>query len=212
MNHNIANIRTDYTLKGLHESDLEVNPLHQFTKWFNEVLASGLEEPNAMILGTIHHQFPTSRVVLLKDLDTGFKFFTNYLSSKGRDMEKNPNVSLTFFWKELQRQVRIEGIVEKTTAAESDAYFESRPRGSQIGAWVSIQSSVIANREVLEIATQEFETKFEGIPVPRPEHWGGYRVIPRYVEFWQGRPSRLHDRLAYIKIDEDNWRIERLSP
>ena len=212
MNHKIANIRSDYTLKGLHESDLDANPLLQFSKWFEEALSSGLEEPNAMVLGTIHHQFPTSRIVLLKDLDTGFKFFTNYMSSKGRDIEKNPRVSLTFFWKELERQVRIEGIAEKTSEEESDEYFQTRPRGSQIGAWVSKQSSVIESREVLEKATQELEEKFAGVPVTRPEHWGGYRVIPQYVEFWQGRPSRLHDRLAYIKVNEDYWKIERLSP
>lgn len=212
MNHKIANIRSDYTLKGLHESDLDANPLLQFSKWFEEVLAAGLEEPNAMVLGTIHHQFPTSRIVLLKDLDTGFKFFTNYMSSKGRDIEKNPRVSLTFFWKELERQVRIEGIAEKTSEEESDEYFQTRPRGSQIGAWVSKQSSVIESREVLEKATQELEEKFAGVPVTRPEHWGGYRVIPQYLEFWQGRPSRLHDRLAYIKVNEDYWKIERLSP
>jgi len=212
MNHKIANIRSDYTLKGLHESDLDANPLLQFSKWFEEALAAGLEEPNAMVLGTIHHQFPTSRIVLLKDLDTGFKFFTNYMSSKGRDIEKNPRVSLTFFWKELERQVRIEGIAEKTSEEESDEYFQTRPRGSQIGAWVSKQSSVIESREVLEKATQELEEKFAGVPVTRPEHWGGYRVIPQYLEFWQGRPSRLHDRLAYIKVNEDYWKIERLSP
>jgi pyridoxamine 5'-phosphate oxidase len=212
MNDKIANIRSEYTLNGLHESDLDPNPLIQFSKWFEEVLISGLEEPNAMVLGTIHHEFPTSRIVLLKDLDTGFKFFTNYLSSKGRDIEKNPRVSLTFFWKELERQVRIEGIAEKTSEAESDEYFQSRPRGSQIGAWVSRQSSVIENREVLEKVTKDLEEKFADKPVTRPEHWGGYRVVPQYIEFWQGRPSRLHDRLAYVKVNENYWKIERLSP
>jgi pyridoxamine 5'-phosphate oxidase len=212
MNYKIANIRSEYTLNGLHESDLDPNPLIQFSKWFEEVLISGLEEPNAMVLGTIHHEFPTSRIVLLKDLDTGFKFFTNYLSSKGRDIEKNPRVSLTFFWKELERQVRIEGIAKKTSEAESDEYFQSRPRGSQIGAWVSRQSSVIENREVLEKVTKDLEEKFADKPVTRPEHWGGYRVVPQYIEFWQGRPSRLHDRLAYVKVNENYWKIERLSP
>jgi pyridoxamine 5'-phosphate oxidase len=212
MNYKIANIRSEYTLNGLHESDLDPNPLIQFSKWFEEVLISGLEEPNAMVLGTIHHEFPTSRIVLLKDLDTGFKFFTNYLSSKGRDIEKNPRVSLTFFWKELERQVRIEGIAKKTSEAESDEYFQSRPRGSQIGAWVSRQSSVIENREVLEKVTKNLEEKFADKPVTRPEHWGGYRVVPQYIEFWQGRPSRLHDRLAYVKVNENYWKIERLSP
>ncbi|REA64039.1 pyridoxamine 5'-phosphate oxidase [Dyadobacter luteus] len=212
MNHKIANIRSDYTLKGLQESDLDTNPLKQFEKWFEEVLASGLEEPNAMVLSTVNEGKPSARIVLLKDIDSGFKFFTNYGSKKGQEIEENPQVALTFFWKELERQVRIEGIVEKVSAAESDEYFSSRPRGSQIGAWVSHQSAAIASREVLEATNAELEARFEGKDIPRPAHWGGYRLIPTYMEFWQGRPSRLHDRLAYTKKEENNWKIERLSP
>lgn len=212
MNHNIANIRSEYTQKGLQESDLNANPLIQFNKWFTETLESGLDEPNAMLLGTIHQGFPASRIVLLKDLDHGFKFFTNYTSSKGQDIAKNENVSLTFFWKELERQVRILGTAEKTSASESDEYFASRPRGSQIGAWTSHQSQFIAGREVLEAEQKKLEIEFEGVVVPRPPHWGGYRVIPNYIEFWQGRPSRLHDRLAYTLEEDGSWKIGRLSP
>lgn len=199
-------------MKGLQESDLDSNPLKQFEKWFEEVLASGLEEPNAMVLSTVNEGKPSARIVLLKDIDSGFKFFTNYGSKKGQEIEENPQVALTFFWKELERQVRIEGVVEKVSAAESDEYFSSRPRGSQIGAWVSHQSAAIASREVLEATNAELEARFEGKEISRPAHWGGYRLIPTYMEFWQGRPSRLHDRLAYIKINRDNWKIERLSP
>lgn len=199
-------------MKGLQESDLDSNPLKQFEKWFEEVLASGLEEPNAMVLSTVNEGKPSARIVLLKDLDSGFKFFTNYGSKKGQEMEENPQVALTFFWKELERQVRIEGLVEKVSADESDEYFKSRPRGSQIGAWVSHQSAAIASREVLEATNAELEARFEGKEIQRPDHWGGYRVIPTYIEFWQGRPSRLHDRLAYTKKEDNSWKIERLSP
>jgi pyridoxamine 5'-phosphate oxidase len=212
MNYKIANIRSDYTMKGLEEEDLHRNPLNQFEKWFEEVLSSGLEEPNAMLLSTVNNGKPSSRIVLLKDLDFGFKFFTNYDSKKGQQIAENPNVALTFFWKELERQVRIEGTAEKVTSKESDEYFASRPRGSQIGAWVSQQSAAIASREVLEITHADLERKFEGDDIPRPAHWGGYRVTPNYIEFWQGRPSRLHDRLAYTRLSQDDWKIERLSP
>lgn len=213
MSNSIANIRNEYSLTGLHENDLEPDPLKQFEKWFGDVLHSGLDEPNAMLLSTNSADRPTGRIVLLKGLDTrGFIFFTNYRSRKGKEMEENPNVALTFFWKELERQVRIEGQIEKTTAVESDAYHYSRPRGSQIGAWVSDQSEVIESREFLEQKQKALEEKFADQPVPRPAHWGGYRVIPDYIEFWQGRPSRLHDRLAYSKIEDSVWKIERLSP
>ena len=212
MNHNIANIRNEYSLKGLHEDDLASDPLKQFSKWFDEAVSSGLYEPNAMLLSTVHDARPSSRIVLLKDLDHGLLFFTNYNSKKGKDIETNPQVSLTFFWKELERQVRIEGKVSKTSGNESDEYFATRPRGSQIGAWVSDQSEVIEGRETIEQKTSIYEAKFEGITIPRPPHWGGYRVIPEYIEFWQGRPSRLHDRLAYQKNAEGTWNIERLAP
>ena len=212
MNQNIANIRNEYNLKGLHELDLDVNPLNQFSKWFQEAVDSGLDEPNAMLLSTVEGTRPSARIVLLKDLDSGFLFFTNYKSKKGNDIENNPQVALTFFWKELERQVRIEGKVEKTSAQESDDYFASRPMGSQIGAWVSDQSEVIESRETIEQKTKIYTEKFEGSTIPRPPHWGGYRVVPHYIEFWQGRPSRLHDRLVYEQGEDGNWKIGRLSP
>jgi len=212
MNQKIANIRSDYSQNGLHESELDANPLNQFNKWFDEVLKSGLSESNAMLLSTVDNGRPTGRIVLLKGVDeTGFSFYTNYESKKGQEIEANPQVALTFFWKELERQVRIEGKIEKTSEKDSDDYFAIRPRGSQIGAWVSHQSEVIENREFLEQKQKSFEQKFEGIDIPRPPHWGGYRVIPDYIEFWQGRPSRLHDRLAYV-LKDGVWVTERLSP
>lgn len=212
MNQKIANIRADYGQNGLHESELNANPLNQFNKWFDEVLKSELSESNAMLLSTVNNGRPTGRIVLLKGVDeTGFSFYTNYESKKGQEIEANPQVALTFFWKELERQVRIEGKIEKTSEKDSDDYFAIRPRGSQIGAWVSHQSEVIENREFLEQKQKSFEQEFEGVKVPRPPHWGGYRVIPDYVEFWQGRPSRLHDRLAYV-LKDGVWVVERLSP
>ncbi|KAA0993437.1 pyridoxamine 5'-phosphate oxidase [Dyadobacter aurulentus] len=213
MDHNIAKIRHDYHLKGLSEADLKADPLKQFRLWFDEAVEAGISEANAMLLSTVSNGRPSARVVLLKDLDEqGFSFFTNYRSRKGRDMEENSQVALTFFWKEFERQVRIEGAAVKTSEEESSEYFAVRPRGSQIGAWVSDQSEVIPDREFLEGKTKDFETKFEGQTVSRPPHWGGYRVIPDFIEFWQGRPSRLHDRLAYTKSEGNVWKIERLSP
>ncbi|QRR00883.1 pyridoxamine 5'-phosphate oxidase [Dyadobacter sandarakinus] len=213
MDYNIAKIRQDYNLNGLREEDLNPDPLKQFSIWFNEVLKAGISEPNAMVLSTVAGGRPSARVVLLKDLnESGFTFFTNYDSKKGRELAGNPEVALTFFWKELERQVRVEGRVEKTSPEESSDYFASRPRGSQLGAWVSRQSSVIGGREALEEAGAETSREFEGRDVPRPPHWGGYRVIPDYMEFWQGRPSRLHDRLVYTLGADGLWKIERLSP
>ncbi|GAB3343328.1 pyridoxamine 5'-phosphate oxidase [Marivirga atlantica] len=212
MDKSIADIRKDYTKASLSESDVAKNPLIQFRKWFDEAISSQVLEPNAMNLATIKKDRVSSRIVLLKDLDAqGFVFYTNYESQKGQQMANNQNVALTFFWPELERQVRIEGVVEKVSVKESTAYFHSRPRGSQIGAWVSHQSNTINSREFLEQRQEEYQSQFEGKEVPKPEYWGGYRVIPNLLEFWQGRSSRLHDRIQFEKVNND-WKIERLSP
>lgn len=209
----IAHLRKDYTLNGLRKEDVLENPIDQFKRWFAEALASQVVEPNGMVLSTIGRDgYPHGRVVLLKDVDTrGFSFYTNYLSHKGDDLAQHPVASLTFWWPELERQVRIIGKVEKVDSAESDAYFAIRPRGSQIGAWVSEQSQTIANREVLEEKLAALEAQFSDQTIPRPPHWGGYRVLPHQIEFWQGRPSRLHDRLCYT-YESNEWKLERLSP
>ncbi|WP_077919243.1 pyridoxamine 5'-phosphate oxidase [Spirosoma sp. 209] len=209
----ISDLRKEYTLNGLDVDDVSSDPLTQFRLWFDAALGSGVPEPNAMHVSTITADGrPDGRIVLLKDISAGgFVFYTNYESRKGRDLTERPVAALTFFYPELERQIRIEGHVEKVSAAESDAYFASRPRGSQIGAWVSNQSSVITDRDTLEKRQQELEAQFAGQPIPRPPHWGGFRVIPDQIEFWQGRPSRLHDRIRYRKDGQD-WLIDRLSP
>jgi len=209
----IAALRENYTKGSLDVSDVSLSPFDQFQKWFDEAVSSELLEPNALLLSTVSTDGkPSARIVLLKGIDTGFKFYTNYLSRKGTEVAENPNGSITFFWGELERQVRIEGLIEKVSAEDSDDYFQSRPRGSQIGAWVSNQSMVISDREVLEEREKHLIEKFGNNPIPRPPHWGGYRLVPTYVEFWQGRPSRLHDRVAYTQEENGSWRIERLSP
>ena len=212
MNKSIADIRKDYTLKTLDEADVSANPFQQFETWWNEAISSDIDEANAMSLSTINHlNKPTSRTVLLKGFDEeGFSFFTNYNSSKGHQIEKNTNVALCFFWKELQRQIRIEGVAKKLTDKENDDYFNSRPIGSRIGAWASPQSEVIKNRTVLEENEKKIQQEF-GDNIKRPDHWGGYKVIPNYFEFWQGRASRLHDRIAFT-LENNNWKIERLAP
>ena len=209
----IADIRKDYTLNGLSEQDVLENPIQQFKKWFDEAIESKILEPNGMVISTINPDFRlSSRVVLLKGLDErGFVFYSNYNSHKGQNIAQNPTVAVNFWWVELERQVRIEGRIEKTTEAESDEYFNSRPRGSQLGAWVSEQSMVIESREILEKRQTELEKKFDNQLIPRPAHWGGYRVVPDLIEFWQGRSSRLHDRLRY-KLENSIWTLERLSP
>lgn len=209
----IAHLRKDYTLNGLDQQDILQSPIDQFKKWFDESLSAEVIEPNGMFLSTISPEgYPQGRIVLLKEVDNnGFTFYTNYNSQKGNDLAAHPFASLTFWWAELERQVRIVGKVEKVNEAESDAYFSIRPRGSQLGAWVSTQSEVIENREVLIDKLAKFENKFANQPVPRPPHWGGYRVIPSEIEFWQGRPSRLHDRIRY-HYQNNEWKIERLSP
>jgi len=215
MNQKIADLRKEYTLHGLHEENVAPNPLIQFRHWFEAAIESGLPEPNAMHVSTVDQDNrPHSRIVLLKELDqSGFVFYTNYHSQKGRDLTVHPFASLTFFWVDLERQVRIEGRVEKVSAQESDEYFAIRPRGSQIGAWVSHQSEHLPSREILEKKQAEYENKFAGQSVPRPPHWGGYRLIPDRMEFWQGRPSRLHDRIEYtLDISSGNWTMGRLSP
>lgn len=213
MSTEIADLRKDYTLNGLDIGEVVSNPIAQFRQWFDTALHAGVPEPNAMHLSTVTSTGrPSGRIVLIKDVDErGFVFFTNYESEKGQNLTANPVASLTFFYPELERQIRIEGVVEKVSNEESDTYHTSRPRGSQIGAWVSHQSSVIPNRGVLENRQRELEAQFADNVVPRPPHWGGFRVIPDLIEFWQGRPSRLHDRIRY-RLVEGSWIIERVSP
>lgn len=210
----IADLRKDYTLKDLNEKEIDKNPFIQFKIWFNQSVAAQLPEPNAMTLATCTPDGkPSARMVLLKDIDErGFVLFTNYKSQKGQEISVNPQAALVFWWAELERQVRIVGTVEKISSAQSDSYFEVRPPFSRLGAWASNQSEVIANRDVLEAQLIEFQRQYENQEVPRPPHWGGFRVIPQEIEFWQGRSSRLHDRLRYTLIDNGNWKIERLSP
>lgn len=213
MSNSIADIRTDYRMKQLLEADAASDPFAQFGHWWLEAVESKIEEVNAMTLATANAEgFPSARIVLLKCYDrNGFVFFTNYHSQKGQDIVANPKACLLFFWKELERQVRIDGSIEKISAADSEEYFQSRPVGSRIGAWCSPQSSVIADRSILENNVEHYSNKFNTQEVPRPDHWGGYIVKPTAIEFWQGRSSRLHDRLRYTKIAE-NWKIERLAP
>jgi len=209
----IADIRKEYMRESLSEGDVELDPFLQFTRWWKEAVGSDITEVNAMTLATCNKEgMPSARTVLLKDYDkSGFVFFSNYESRKAKDIDENPQASLLFFWKELERQVRIEGRIEKVDATESDSYFHSRPEGSRIGAWASPQSRVVSSRDVIEEDVRRYQAAFEQAPIPRPPHWGGYRVIPVHIEFWQGRPSRLHDRILY-SIEADSWKISRLAP
>jgi pyridoxamine 5'-phosphate oxidase len=220
-NAQIADLREDYRLAALDESAALANPIDQFSAWFTHAQQAHLREPNAMTLATVDaYGRPSARIVLLKGVDAnGFTWFTNYQSRKGTDIDLNPNAALVFFWNELERQVRIEGTVSKIADLESDVYFESRPLGSRLGAWVSPQSQVIESRSVLETREKEFEKQFElntasaSNNIPRPAHWGGYRLNPTMIEFWQGRSSRLHDRLRYRRGAKDlTWTLERLAP
>ncbi|MGK7895715.1 MAG: pyridoxamine 5'-phosphate oxidase [Xenococcus sp. (in: cyanobacteria)] len=215
MNQSVADLRQNYTLGDLTETNVESNPIRQFKLWFEQAVAADIIEPNAMTLATATPDGkPTARIVLLKGFDErGFVFYTNYQSLKGQQAITNPHAALVFFWDSMQRQVRIEGKITKVSAEESDSYFSSRPLGSQIGAWTSAQSQVIANREFLELKQQEIAAQYQNQEtIPRPEHWGGFRVIPKVIEFWQGRPNRLHDRLVYRLQPDNSWSIERLSP
>ena len=214
MDTSVANLRQDYTKDGLREIDLETNPFKQFKTWFDQALNAQLPEPNAMTLATSTMEGkPSARMVLLKDFsDRGFVFYTNYLSHKGQELATNPQAALVFWWAQLERQVRIEGKVCQVSPQESDEYFHSRPINSQLGAWVSNQSQIVNSREVLEQRQEELIVQYEQQIIPRPPHWGGFRVVPTEIEFWQGRPSRLHDRLLYRLQDNNKWLIERLSP
>lgn len=210
---NIAAIRKDYKLRSLLEKYADADPVRQFQQWWNEALLSNIEEPNAMTLATCDkHGKPSARIVLLKGLSNeGFVFFTNYESRKGKELLENPRASLVFYWKELERQVRIEGMVTKTTDEKSTEYFLSRPDPSKIAAWSSPQSGVIATRDQLEKSVLDHQQKFSNVTVPRPPNWGGYIVRPTLIEFWQGRPDRLHDRLQYT-IKKEEWIMQRLAP
>jgi len=209
----IRNLRLNYNKSAIDFSNLEDHPIQYFLNWFADALASNKDEANACVLSTVsENNLPSSRVVLLKEVnEDGFTFFTNYKSNKSKDIDTNPNVALNFYWPELERQVRITGVAKKITTKESDAYFKSRPRESQLGAWVSEQSKVINLHYSFLHTLNKLEAASKGKEVERPLDWGGYCIIPSRVEFWQGRPSRLHDRLLY-KLEGDEWNKERLAP
>jgi pyridoxamine 5'-phosphate oxidase len=214
MDSSIADLRKEYSSKNLLETDIESSPIDQFKKWWTEAINSQIDEVNAMTLATASSDgMPSARIILLKGFDkNGFVFFSNYKSYKAMHLEENPKACLVFFWKELERQVRVTGLVKKISEKESDEYFLSRPAGSQIGAWASNQSQVIESREWLQKRYLKLTEEFKQSELKRPPHWGGYLVTPVIIEFWQGRPSRLHDRIQYTLEERGNWKIERLAP
>ena len=210
----IAELRKEYSKSTLDINSVSKNPIAQFEKWFAEATESGIAEPNAMNLSTVSKNgHPSSRIVLLKGIENnGFVFYSNYQSQKGKELDENPACALNFFWPELERQIRIEGIAKRTDENSSTQYFQSRPRESQIGAWASPQSAAITDRSILEKRVDEIKKRFEGQAVlPKPKQWGGYHIAPHLIEFWQGRPSRLHDRILFTK-EENSWTIHRLAP
>jgi pyridoxamine 5'-phosphate oxidase len=210
----LQDMRQEYASAGLSEDSVKADPIKQFTAWFDEAQEANVPEQNAMTLSTATHDGrPSARIVLLKGYsDAGFVFFTNYLSRKGKEIGKNPMGALSFFWPSLERQVRIEGVLEKVSKEESERYFHSRPKDSQVGAVASPQSQEIPDRAFLEKKWEELTAAYDGKEVPKPSYWGGYILKPRLIEFWQGRPSRLHDRILYKKIDNKNWKKVRLAP
>jgi pyridoxamine 5'-phosphate oxidase len=209
---NIADLRQEYMRAGLSETQADADPLRQFERWFDDALRAKLPLPNAMTLATVTSAgAPSARIVLLKGVERGgFVFYTNYLSRKGRELEKSARACLLLLWSDLERQVRVDGVVEKVTSAESDAYYATRPLGARLSAWASSQSEKVDSRKVLETSMEDTKRRYGDAP-PRPSHWGGYRVLPQEIEFWQGRADRLHDRLLYRRKG-DSWTIERLSP
>ncbi|WP_207427355.1 pyridoxamine 5'-phosphate oxidase [Pedobacter sp. SYSU D00535] len=210
----IQNLRQEYKAARLSENEVAPDPISQFAKWFTEAMDGGIFEPNAMTVATATPDGkPSARIMLMKGFDeSGFTFYTNYLSRKGRELNKNPNAALLFFWGELERQVRIEGHIEKVSKEDSERYFHSRPKQSQLGALASQQSQEVGSREVLESALERLQTEYQDKEVPKPSHWGGYIVKPQIVEFWQGGPGRLHDRIVYKKTNKNTWKIVRLAP
>ncbi|RUQ38133.1 MAG: pyridoxamine 5'-phosphate oxidase [Candidatus Competibacteraceae bacterium] len=214
MSKSLAELRHDYALGALCEADVDPDPIKQFQRWLQTAVAARLPEPNAMTLATTDRTGrPSARVVLLKECDAdGFVFFTNYRSAKGRQLQQNPQAALVFLWLELERQVRVEGVVEQIAAAESAAYFETRPRDSRLGALASHQSQVVANRDIMDQRYQQLATQYSEGPIPMPEQWGGYRLKPDLLEFWQGRHGRMHDRLRYRAQPDGGWLLQRLEP